>query len=253
MPRASAPVDEGAVQPQHMGSLSIARRFCGPPGSGNGGYACGRLAGYIEGPATVRLMRPPPLEVDLDVVRLGAEVELRQGDQVIARAWSGGPGIEVPPAPDPESARQRRERYAGLDRHAFPGCFVCGVDREEGDGLQIHAGPESRSEDAPHHVACTWTPHTELCDSAGVVPAHFVWSALDCPSGWAFLSFTEEVAVLGEFSVEILGSPHCGREYIVAGWELGRDGRKCMTGSALYEADGEILARARATWITIQD
>lgn len=253
MPRASAPVDDDTVHPEHMGTLLIARRFCGPPNSGNGGYACGRLAAYIEGPATVRLMRPPPLDVELDVLRLGAEVELRHGNQVIARAWSEGPEIEVPPAPGLESARQCRKRYAGLDRHAFPTCFVCGIDREEGDGLRIHAGPASGSPNAPHRVACTWTPHSELCDGAGTLPAQYVWSALDCPSGWAFLSFGKEVAVLGELSVEIRAAPQCGREYIVAGWEVGRDGRKRLTGSALYEPDGEVLARSRATWITIED
>jgi hypothetical protein len=32
----------------------IARRFCGPPDSGNGGYACGRIAEHLDGPARSR-------------------------------------------------------------------------------------------------------------------------------------------------------------------------------------------------------
>ena len=43
------------------GSLTVARRFCGPPGSGNGGYVCGLIAGFLDGPAEVTLRLPPPL------------------------------------------------------------------------------------------------------------------------------------------------------------------------------------------------
>ena len=34
-------------------SLVIPPRFCGPSGSGNGGYACGRIAAHLSGPVTV--------------------------------------------------------------------------------------------------------------------------------------------------------------------------------------------------------
>ena len=36
---------------------------------------------------------------------------------------------------------------------------------------------------------------------------------------------------------------------MVVGWPLGEDGRKLYAGTALFTADGELLARARATWI----
>jgi len=45
-------------------SLFIPPRFCGPSGSDNGGYACGRIAAYLSGPVTVTLRRPPPLATD---------------------------------------------------------------------------------------------------------------------------------------------------------------------------------------------
>ena len=38
-------------------TLSIDRRFCGPPGSGNGGYTAGRLAALIGDPAEITLRR----------------------------------------------------------------------------------------------------------------------------------------------------------------------------------------------------
>jgi len=39
----------------------------------------------------------------------------------------------------------------------------------------------------------------------------------------------------------------------VLGWPLGEDGRKLYAGTALYTADGELLARARQTWIAPRD
>lgn len=251
MRKASGPVAEAGGRAEHIDDFSISRRYRGPPESGNGGYTCGRLAEYLEGPATVRLTKPPPLDIQLNVVRQGAEVQLRSGDQVIARAWPSSPQLEAPASPGLESARQRSAYFAGHGRHAFPGCFVCGVDRKEGDGLRIHAGPEAPGDGGRHHVACTWTPQPTLCGEDGVLPQRYVWSALDCPGGWSFLSFADEVALLGEMSAEILAPLHCGREYIVAGWEISREGRKRRTGSALYSEDGTPVARALATWITV--
>jgi hypothetical protein len=49
------------------GSLVIMSRFCGPPDSGNGGYVCGLIAGYLDGPAEVTLRKPPPLETPLNL------------------------------------------------------------------------------------------------------------------------------------------------------------------------------------------
>lgn len=239
------------AETEHLGDLVISHRFRGPPGSANGGYTCGRLAEYVGGAATVRLMKPPPLDIHMDVVRANGEVQLRHGQDVIARAWAGGPEIDLPEAPALASARQLRSAFAGHTRHAFPGCFVCGVDRSDGDGLLIHAGPEKTGEGARHQVACDWSPHASLCGDEGVLPDHLVWAALDCPGGWSFLSFDPEVALLGELSAELTGPVRCGQECVVTGWEIDRDGRKRHTGSAIYDAEGALLARARATWITI--
>lgn len=52
-------------------SLVIPARFCGPPGTGNGGYVCGRIAAYVDGPVTVTLRRPPPLATPMTVERDG--------------------------------------------------------------------------------------------------------------------------------------------------------------------------------------
>lgn len=230
-------------------SLVIERRFRGPSQSGNGGYTSGRLAAYLGGNATVRLMKPPPLDVPLDVVRDKDEVRLESGGEVIARAWSADVQYSVPPAPSIQSARAAAGGYEGETNHEFSGCFVCGLEREPGDGLRIFAGPVSPANEM---VACTWTPHNNLCDDNGRVPTEIIWAALDCPGGWSFLAEGDEIALLGEMSSEILAPLECGVEYIAAGWLSASDGRKRHTGSALYSSEGEVLARARATWIALK-
>jgi len=235
--------------------IVINQQFCGPPGSGNGGYVCGRMAHYIEGPATIRLMKPPPLDTPLDVSATENEIQLVHEQELVARAWAGGPEIEIPPAPDLEDARHRTSLFAGHSYHAFPGCFVCGTERSKGDGLLIYPGPPQNASEMPpsvtNHVACTWVAHEAFCGPDGKVLPEFCWATLDCPSGWSFLSSGEEVALLGEFSAEIQADLECGQEYMVAGWEIARKGRKRLTGSAIYDTAGTPLAWASATWITI--
>ena len=47
-----------------VGTLVIDDRYNGPPASANGGYACGRIAAFVDGPARVTLRKPPPLHTD---------------------------------------------------------------------------------------------------------------------------------------------------------------------------------------------
>ncbi len=59
------PVDQKCSRFKN-GTMVIDKRFCGPPGSGNGGYVCGRLSQFIDAPAvTVRLLLPVPLDTEL--------------------------------------------------------------------------------------------------------------------------------------------------------------------------------------------
>src|SRR6202011_2252751 len=70
-------------------SLVIPSRFCGPPGSGNGGYVCGRIAAYLDGPVTVTLRRPPPLATPMAVERdVESAVRIYHGRTLIAEAAS---------------------------------------------------------------------------------------------------------------------------------------------------------------------
>jgi hypothetical protein len=41
-----------------VGELRLGERFCGPPASANGGYACGAIGELVSGEVEVTLCRP---------------------------------------------------------------------------------------------------------------------------------------------------------------------------------------------------
>jgi hypothetical protein len=217
--------------------MIVPGRYNGPPDSGNGGYACGLVAGLLGGVAEVTLRLPPPLDRELDVVRDDGRVQIRDGDALVAEAEAAEVEIDVPGPVSVEEAAEASTRYAGFAHHAYSTCFVCGPRRE--DGLRIYAGPV---EGRPGVVASPWTP------PEGTRP-ELVWAALDCPSGWAVDDFQREGVLLGRMAAEIDRLPEPGKPHVVLGWRVGEDGRKRYAGSAVLTADGEVLARARSTWI----
>ena len=219
-----------------MEQLTIDGRFNGPDGSGNGGYTCGRIAALAAGLVEVTLRRPPPLHRPLDVSRDGERLLVRDGDALVAEAAPATVDLDVPEPPSWEEAEAAIGRYPGFDDHAFPRCFVCGPEREPGDGLRIFAGPLGDG-----RFAATWTP-TE-------VSPELVWASLDCPGAIAVGFPDRGDTVLGRLAVAIDELPEPGERCVVVAWPLGEDGRKLYAGTALYGEDGRVLARARATWI----
>ena len=219
-------------------------RFCGPPQSGNGGYVSGRLAAFVRTSAEspdveVTLRRPPPLGVRLEVTDDGSDgVALKYGETLVAQAK---PARIAEPVPDPvgyAEAVRAAEHYLGRAQHPFPTCFVCGLDRAAGDGLRLEPGAV-----APGVVAATWQPETSLGGSP--LPPEFGWAALDCPSGWA-TDLGGRPMVLGRITARLVGLPDPGEPCVVVGVLRALDGRKAFTASALYTADGELLARPGA-------
>jgi hypothetical protein len=214
--------------------MIIPGRFNGPPGSANGGYACGLFSEALGGGFEVTLLVPPPLDTQLDIVG----DELRHGDVVVARARRAAHSDEGVPAPvSLAEAEEASKRYAGFERHAYPTCFTCGPARA--DGLGVFAGPVEGRENL---VAAPWTPEED-------VRAEIVWAALDCPAGWAVDDFQREGVLLGRMAASIHARPEPGDAHVVIGWRVGQEGRKRLAGSALYTADGHLVAHARSTWI----
>jgi hypothetical protein len=118
----------------------------------------------------------------------------------------------------------------------FNECFTCGV-RDERDGLCIYAGPLV---DGVVHAA-PWTPQD--------VSPQIVWAAIDCPGAFAVGGPGRGEVLLGRMAAELRRLPAEGERCVVVAWPLGEDGRKLHAGTALLGEDGDLLARARQTWI----
>ena len=228
--------------------IIIARRFSGPPASGQGGYVAGLLAARLGGPAEVTLRRPPPLDVAMAVEAADGGLVLRHGDDLIAEAVPARLEMDIPPPPSWDEAVASARDRASYDHHSVPTCFGCGPERADGEGLCIFPGPVAGRD----MVAAPWRPDAGLADADGLIAAEYLWAALDCPGGWATADGDEEAVVLGRYVVEIDQLPRPGDRLIVSGWPLApRDGRKLYAGTAVHTADGERVAAARAVWISV--
>jgi len=235
------------MQPGDVTDVIIDRRFRGPANSGNGGYVCGLLAQAFDQPCEVTLKSPPPLDVSLQLYRYEDRAELRQGAQVIATAQAAEVDLSAPKAPSLELAEDAVSRFVDADKHILPECFVCGPHRADGDGLRIFTGPV----DGQELVAAPWAPAAEFANSDGCVRDIFLWSALDCPSYFS-LRQPEMMALLGRMKAHIIAPPIPGEELVAAAWCTGKDGRKYFADSALFNKDGELLAKAQTIWIALK-
>jgi hypothetical protein len=236
-----------------LSKIMIGRQFCGPPNSGNGGYVCGVLAKAIDGPATSVLRARVPLDQPLGLETADGRAAMTDADgQLVGQgAASDGAALPDPPAPPSlDGARAAGARYAGLANPFHPICFTCGTEREDGDGLRVFAG---QAAGAPKgHVAGVWTPHPAFADADGLIRTEVVWAALDCPGFFAWVELEgRHGALLGTMTGEVLRRPAPGEPCIVLAWPIAREGRKETAGVALFDADGELLARAHQVWIVM--
>lgn len=232
-------------------TLTIPARFNGPPGSAQGGYACGRLAAlaasHLSGQARVTLHAPVPLDTPLCYQVSGRRGYAMAGDVLVATVSDPGLVFEPPEPVSPAEAVDAHARFAGSRGHPFPSCFVCGISRP-GDGFGLTPG---QLRDRPGMVACAWTPDPVLAGTDLGVPAEFVWSALDCPGGWTS-DLVSEPAVLASMTAQIAELPRAGRSYVITGKLMEAAGRTMASATALYGTDGAgPIASATTIWLAV--
>lgn len=242
-------------------AITVPSRFCGPPGSGNGGYTAGLLAERVPGqdredcPAVeVTLRKPPPLDRPMAVRAEDPDVVLLDGDpdEVVAAAHCVPADLEPVDSVAPAEAEAAAASYPGLRSHPFPTCFACGPDRAEGDGLRIFPGPVSGD-----RFAALWVPHAAEAESSDLldegvprVGVPIAWAALDCISGWAG-HMEERTMVLGRMTARVDALPVVGEPHVVVGRRVSEEGRKTFTASTLYDSDDRVVARAAHVWIAL--
>jgi hypothetical protein len=232
----------------HVEHFEIAQRFRGPPQSGNGGYTCGRIAKHLGDTVTVRLKAPPPLQAELRLESTDDEARLFCDSTLIGEARRTPFHLQPPPCPSYEQAERAAQSFRWFKSHRFPGCFVCGPERQHNDGLCLFPG----SIEGTSTIAAPWAPDPSLADEAGHVKAEFLWSALDCTGAFTLFPLPEGVSiVLGELAVSIVGTVKVGDQCVVVGWPMGGEGRKHLAGTAIYAPQERLVATGRAIWLEV--
>jgi hypothetical protein len=227
-------------------ALRIPAGFNGPRESGNGGYSAGAVAAFVGEPAEVSLRSPVPLDRELEVVRdADGSVRVLDGETLVCE----GRGLdrlelEIPEPVSVNEARRAMAGYRGVADGEFSHCFVCGRARD--DSFKVFAGEiEGRK-----LVASTWIPPTWAEGDARQVRRELVWGVLDCPTYFAtHMEGDLSTAMLARISGEVVAPVEIGAEHVVVAWPIEADGRKLHAGSALFSAEGELLAAARALMI----
>lgn len=239
---AAAMTDALALPPHATDTLLIPGRFCGPSDSGNGGWVSGALARRVDARCvSVRLSQPPPLDTELTVAALGPGegVELRDGETLLATARP----VEPLPAPTGlvpvtyDLALAASRAFPGRHEHAYPQCFACGTERD--DGLRLETGPVPARSGL---FAAPWEP-------IDVTP-EIVWASLDCPGAWA-AGAQDRYLLLGSITAQVDRLPEVGDRHVVVAWADRHEGRKSHTTCMLLDDVGVVIAQSRATWIEV--
>lgn len=229
--------------------ISIERRFNGPLSSANGGYACGRVAELVDGPAEVTLRRPVPLDTPLDVERHDdGSVTMHHDGLLLAEGNPALPlDLEPPRRPSvAEAAEAVRVGFEGRPAE-FATCYVCAHDRP--DGLGVAFGPLPSD---PTMTGAVLRAGSHVPRAAGFLAPEIAWAALDCPSYAPALWQRETPSLLARLTAEQLEPIPHGEAVVAVGWSLGTEGRKHHSATALLGRDGRLLARAQALWIQLR-
>ena len=224
-------------------TLTIDRRFRGPRRSGNGGVSAGLAAAFLDGPATVRLRRPPPLDRPLNVHRELDDVSVMDGDELVLHARPATETVEV--AVDDELLQHTFEQGPTPvpEDYPAPECFVCGP-RQDGLGICPQAM------DGTDVWATVWIPDRSVSSDGLHVDPHVVWGALDCPAGLAVVSYGRapltHFPALTQFTVTLEQPVRVGQPVAVWGWSSGQEEDHVDGSTAIIDADGVVQATGHA-------
>jgi hypothetical protein len=177
---------------------------------------------------------------------------LLDGTTVVAEGASTRLENGAPEPPAFAEALAATASFPGLRSHPYPRCVGCGTGRTDAVALRLFPGPLVTRD----LVAAVWYPSPDAT-AGGLIRPEFAWAALDCPGGWAAISFgrVDRPAVLGRMAARLLEPIMAQSAHIVVGWliqpAVGVSGRKLAAGSALYSRDGVLQGFARQTWIRL--
>ena len=233
-------------------AVTIGKRFCGFPDAALGGYVCGLLADALDVKEADSWLRAPvPLETPLEIAVEDGRAVLRDEETLLAEAVPSELELDAPQAVGFEQAQEATKSFPGFESHLYPGCFGCGTEPAEGEGLRLFPGRL----DGGAAMAAPWTPPSDLVEGADQIPRELVWSAFDCPQLWSLIRWEEtgedEAWVTGQMSARLDRPIVIGQPHVVVSWPIDREGRKLFAGAAIFTADGELCALSRQTAILV--
>ncbi len=245
--------------------VSINSIYNGPVNCGNGGYISGLLAGFIDGDAEIRINAAFPVETPLQVRNTDEGIGVYLNDKMLGSARSINLELSIPTPPDLTSARAASQRFDFIHTSDPKGCYVCSPTRSTENGLRIFCGaldsvveadPSARWESLTKQniIATVWRPAVNLCNSEGSIANIYVWSALDCPGGYAIKAAEPNAGVqlLGTCSGSIKTPLSSGQNYIISSWKTSpNSGRKRFMGVAIHDTAGKLMACAKQIWIDV--
>ncbi|MBM9499067.1 hypothetical protein JWG44_02210 [Leptospira sp. 201903071] len=239
-------------------SIEINEKYCGPPMSGNGGYIAGITANQIQNEAAViKIKAPGPLNESLyysrDPISKGIKLLSKETNLVIAEAKEDSDFFMDFPELNSstlEGIQNPEEEYLGFQKHPFPTCFVCGPKRNHEDGMRIFSAKIKDQDGFTHLHGAFWNPWKDLSDLDGKIRNEIVWAALDCPGGFAVSYVDPTMIVLVKLRGRLLESIFAELPYAILSWEIGRNRRQRIAGTAIYRVeDRKCVAYSEALWM----
>ena len=227
-----------------------------PPNLVHGGYVAGTVAKEIGPIASVRLKAPTPRLTDLDIIKNDSSVHLQLNgqDTVIAEPADANDLPEVPEVflnCSTEAAESASSGYEEFRNGAHPGCYAC-KNQETHKRLAFTFGPLIAAPEG--YIAGLWRPPEWVANEEGNIDFENLWAAMDCPGWHAWRAKTPgfPLCFLGTMTAEIKFLPKASEPLTICSWPIeGGTGRKCYSGVALLNAQGECVARAHQIWIKI--
>ena len=228
--------------------------LCGPDERANGGAVAGRIAQALKlRSVNLALRQAVPLDRDLKIYASNQQDTwcLVDGDQLLGEIknqalapWSQALDPTKLIIPDCKA-------WLAPARHPTPHCYVCGTADRDLPGLAVHVSRLQTTDQTPVDACgCTWYP-PDCARHDGALSLEAIAGALDCPGAYALpRSELTEVGQIyvARFQLELPKLKLCESSYRVFAWPLRRWARRGIAATAMFNMQGEMLARASALW-----
>ncbi|MFI9508454.1 PaaI family thioesterase [Nocardia sp. NPDC052566] len=233
-----------------VSEISIPDYVHGFPDVAFGGYVAGLLAKRSGAPRVrvdFRAKVPVGEPIVLASPRSGAHTLTGADGTLLAEASPAVLRIDPPPVPSWADAHDAAAAQLPSGSRRVTDCYGCGTACAPGRGLLLHPCAAADRE----LTVAAWSPHPALAGADGQLPPEVVWAALDCPGGWAAITWQgmRPGSVTAALTATQLRPVLAGAQYISYAWPIHREGRKFTVGVGLATASGELCALAEALWI----